>query len=33
VLKESIESNRNAILEKVPPNGRYDYFVNNIIFH
>ncbi len=33
VLKESIESNRNAILEKVPPSGRFYYFVNYIIFH
>ena len=32
-LKESIESNRNAILERVPSRGRYYYFVNNIIFH
>ncbi len=30
-LKESIESHHNAILAKVPPHGRYYYFVNFII--
>lgn len=30
-LKESIESNRNAILARVPPHGRYYYFVDNVI--